>query len=36
MYNIMEVHVRKLLVNYWDTACNSHNLWRKVVQIWCY
>ena len=27
--------IQRLFVNYWDTACNSHNPWRKFVHIWC-
>ena len=23
-----------MFVNYWDTACNSHTPWWKVVQMW--
>ena len=35
-YNILgTTYVWGLFVNYWDTACNSHTPWRKVVQIWC-
>ena len=27
--------LRGLFINYCDIASNSHNLWWKVVQIWC-